>query len=166
MLKYGEGAAGTVAETGKPLLIDDYRTWKGRAVAYEQTKPFVAVLGVPVIWQGQVTGVIDVLDDRPQRFTQADQELLTLFANHAAIAVENARMLEQEKRHAEELTRYSTNLEQLVFERTRKLADSEKRFRELSDLLPQIVFEIDGKGNFTFRQPLRVRLYWLHTRRY
>ena len=150
VLKYGEGAAGTVAETGKPLLVDDYRTWKGRAVAYEETKPFVAVLGVPVIWQGQVTGVIDVLDDRPQHFTKADQELLTLFANHAAIAIENARLMEQEKRHAEELTRYSTNLEQLVLERTGKLAESERRFRELADLLPQIVFEIDENGNLQF----------------
>jgi PAS domain S-box-containing protein len=150
VLKYGEGAAGTVAETGKPLLVDDYRTWEGRAVAYERTKPFVAVLGVPVIWQGQVTGVIDVLDDRPQHFTKADQELLTLFANHAAIAIENARLMEQEKRHAEELTRYSTNLEQLVFERTGKLAESERRFRELADLLPQIVFEIDENGIVQF----------------
>jgi PAS domain S-box-containing protein len=150
VLKYGEGAAGTVAETGKPLLIDDYRTWEGRAVAYEQTKPFIAVLGVPVIWQGQVMGVIDVLDNRPQHFTKADQELLTLFANHAAIAIENARLMEQEKRHAEELTRYSTSLEQLVFERTGKLAESERRFRELADLLPQIVFETDEKGNFVF----------------
>ena len=150
VLKYGEGAAGAVAETGKPLLIDDYRTWEGRAAAYEEAKPFVAVLGVPVIWRGQVVGVIDVLDDTPQHFTKADQELLTLFANHAAIAIENARLMEQEKRHAEELTRYSTNLEQLVFERTGKLAESERRFRELADLLPQIVFEIDAKGNFTF----------------
>jgi PAS domain S-box-containing protein len=150
VLKYGEGAAGTVAETGKPLLVDDYRTWEGRAVAYEQTKPFIAVLGVPVIWQGQVTGVIDVLDDRPQHFTKADEELLTLFANHAAIAIENARLMEQEKRHAEELTRYSTNLEQLVLERTGKLAESERRFRELADLLPQIVFEIDKNGKIQF----------------
>ena len=150
VLKYGEGAAGTVAETGKPLLVDDYRTWEGRAVAYEQTKPFIAVLGVPVIWQGQVTGVIDVLNDRPQHFTKADQELLTLFANHAAIAIENARLLEQEKRHAEELTRYSTNLERLVLERTKKLGQSERRFRELADLLPQIVFEIDKNGNVQY----------------
>jgi PAS domain S-box-containing protein len=150
VLKYGEGAAGTVAETGKPLLVDDYRTWEGRAVAYEQTKPFIAVLGVPVIWQGQVTGVIDVLNDRPQHFTKADQELLTLFANHAAVAIENARLLEQEKRHAEELTRYSTNLERLVLERTKKLGQSERRFRELADLLPQIIFEIDENGNVQY----------------
>ena len=119
VLKYGEGAAGIVAQTGEPLIVDDYRTWQGRATVFEEKRPFMAVLTVPMIWQGRVTGVIHVLDDTAsRRFTQTDQELLTLFANHAAIAVENTRLLEQEKRHAEELTRYSTNLEQLVFERT------------------------------------------------
>jgi PAS domain S-box-containing protein len=151
VLRYGEGAAGIVAQTGEPLVVDDYRTWHGRATVFEEERPFRAILTVPMIWQGRVTGVIHVLDDTvSRRFTQTDQELLTLFANHAAIAVESTRLLEQEKRHAEELTRYSTNLEQLVLERTEKLAESESRFRELADLLPQIVFEIDAKGNFTF----------------
>jgi PAS domain S-box-containing protein len=104
-----------------------------------------------MIWRGHVTGVIHVLEDvKTRRFTQRDLDLLTLFANHAAIAVENTRLLEQEKRHAEELTRYSTSLEQLVLERTGKLAESERRFREMSDLLPQIVFEIDENGNIQF----------------
>jgi PAS domain S-box-containing protein len=151
VLKYGEGAAGTVAQTGMPLVIDNYRTWQGRATVFEEERPFSALLTVPMIWQGRVTGVIHVLDDAASRcFTQADQELLTLFANHAAIVVENTRLLEQEKHHAEELTRYSSNLEQLVLERTGKLAESERRFRELAELLPQIVFEMDEKGNLTF----------------
>ena len=114
ILRYGEGAAGIVAQTGKPLIVDDYHTWQGRAAVFEEERPFRAVLTVPMIWQGRVTGVIHVLDDTAsRRFTQTDQELLTLFANHAAIAVENTRLLEQEKHHAEELTRYSTNLERL-----------------------------------------------------
>jgi len=151
VLKYGEGAAGIVAQTGKPLVIDDYRTWQGRATVFEEKQPFSALLTVPMIWQDRVTGVIHVLDDTAsRRFTQADQELLTLFANHAAIAVENTRLLEQEKHHAEELARYSTSLEQLVLERTRKLGESERRFRELAELLPQIVFEMDEKGSLTF----------------
>ena len=151
VLKYGEGAAGIVAQTGKPLIVDDYRIWQGRATVFDEECPFRALLTVPMIWQGRVAGVIHVLDDTaPRHFTQADQELLTLFANHAAIAVENTRLFEEEKRHAEELTRYSTNLEQLVLERTGKLAESERRFRELADLLPQIVFEIDENGSIQF----------------
>ena len=121
MLKYGEGAAGTVCQTGEPLVIDDYRIWPGRAAVYEEEQPFTAVLCAPMIWQGQVTGVIHVLHDvESRRFTQADLELLALFANHAAIAVENARLYEQtqkeivERKQAEEtLRRYAERLEAL-----------------------------------------------------
>jgi PAS domain S-box-containing protein len=144
VLKYGEGASGIVAQTGEPLVVDDYRTWQRRATIFEEKQPFRAILTVPMTWRGRVTGVIHVLDDTAsRRFTQADQELLTLFANHAAIAVENVRLMEQERRHTSEL-------EQLVFERTKNLAESERRVRELSDLLPQIVFEIDEKGSVQF----------------
>ncbi|MBM2847946.1 MAG: hypothetical protein HW418_888 [Anaerolineales bacterium] len=103
VLKYGEGAAGRVAQTGKPLIIEDYRLWSGRAAVYEN-QPFTAVLSVPMIWQGQVTGVIDVEYnvETPGRFTQADLELLSQFANQAAIAVENARLLAETQRRVEE----------------------------------------------------------------
>jgi two-component sensor histidine kinase len=101
VLKYGEGAAGTIAQTGEPLIIDDYRTWSRRSPAYEEEQPFTAILSAPMIWQGQVTGVIHVLDNVESRcFIQADLELLTLFANHAAIAVENARLYERARQDA------------------------------------------------------------------
>ena len=104
VLKYGEGAAGIVAQTGEPLIIDDYHTWSGRAAAYEEEQPFTAVLSVPMMWRGQVTGVIHVLHNvETRRFTQADLELLTLFANHAAISVENARLYESERKRSAEL---------------------------------------------------------------
>ena len=143
VLKYGEGAAGVVAQTGKPLIIDDYRAWPSRAAAYEEDRPFGAVLSAPMIWQSKVIGVIHVLRYDEKRFTERDLALLTLFANHAAIAVENARLIEQVEQHA-------IQLEGMVEERTRKLTASEKRFRDFADLLPQIAFETDGKGNFTF----------------
>jgi PAS domain S-box-containing protein len=52
-----------------------------------------------------------------------------------------------------ELTRTNEQLRQEIIgrERTEKaLRESEERFRELTDLLPQSVFEIDLKGDFTF----------------
>ena len=97
-LRYGEGAAGVVALSGQPLIIDDYRDWPGRASVFDNVKPYTAVLTVPMIWQGQITGVLQVLDDiNYRRFTQADQELLSLFANHAAVALETTRLLESER---------------------------------------------------------------------
>jgi len=112
VLRYGEGAAGTVAQTGRPLIIDDYRTWGERAAVFNTEQPFLSVLSAPMIWQRQVIGVIHVLHYAEHRhFSQADLDVLTRFANHAAVAVENTRLYEQaqteiaERKRAEELLR-------------------------------------------------------------
>ncbi len=94
-LAYGEGAAGRVAQTGEPLLIANYRTWAGRAAVYEEDKPFGAVLSVPIRWEGQVIGVLHALRSEDRPFSQEHLALLSLFADHAAIAIENARHRQQ-----------------------------------------------------------------------
>jgi PAS domain S-box-containing protein len=94
VLKYGEGAAGFVAETGQPLIVEDYRVWSTRAKTFEREQPFTALLSSPMIWQGEVRGVIHVLDSETRHFTRSDQQLLASFADHAAIALENRRSVE------------------------------------------------------------------------
>ena len=95
VLKYGEGASGIVAQTGKPLIIDDYRVWEGRASVYEEEQPFRSVLSAPLNWQGEVIGVIHILHNQEtSRFNEDDLRLLTLFANQAAIALHNAQTYE------------------------------------------------------------------------
>jgi PAS domain S-box-containing protein len=108
VFQFGEGALGTVAASGQPLIVDDYRAWEGRLPIHENTQPYIGVLSVPLIWQGDVTGVLQVLDNTPERrFSREDQELLSLFAGQAAVAIENARLLGAERsrrREAETLT--------------------------------------------------------------
>lgn len=112
LLKYGEGASGAVAQTGEPLIIDDYRIWQGRAAVFEEDQPFKAVLCVPMIWHEQVTGVIHVnTTEEGRRFKREEMELLSLFARHASMALENTRLFEQaqkeitERKQAEEAVR-------------------------------------------------------------
>lgn len=137
VLKYGEGAAGVVAQSGKPLIIDDYRTWENRAVTFDQDQPFSAVLSVPLHWQANVIGVLHVLHDvENRRFDQADMELLMLFANQAAIAIENARLYSEERRRVDELNALRatmadisselelSNLLQAILERATSLLDA------------------------------------------
>ncbi|MFM8322686.1 MAG: GAF domain-containing protein [Chloroflexota bacterium] len=103
VLKYGEGAAGLVAETGRPLIIDDYRTWDGRANIYGSDPPFISVLSMPMLWKEQVIGVIHILDgSRPKAFSSADLPLVTQFAHQAAIAVQNVRLFEDAERRRQE----------------------------------------------------------------
>ncbi len=102
-IQFGEGAAGVVAQSGKPLIIDDYRIWPGRIRVIDNVQPYSAVLTVPMIWQGEITGVLQVLEDiNVRRFSHADQEILTLFANHASVALETTRLLESERRRRRE----------------------------------------------------------------
>jgi PAS domain S-box-containing protein len=102
-LKYGEGIGGRVAETGQPIIVEDYRVWPGRAAIYEGDKPFVSVLAVPMRWQGSVIGVIHMLDNnRVRAFTQEDVRIASLFANQAAMAVENARLFREASQRAQE----------------------------------------------------------------
>ncbi|MBN2147428.1 MAG: GAF domain-containing protein [Anaerolineales bacterium] len=123
-MKFGEGAAGLVAQTGKPLIIDDYRVWNNRAAIYEDQQPYTAVLSVPMSWHSKVTGVLQVVDEiERRRFTQEDSELLSLFADQAAIALENMRLLEVERgireraealRDAAAVFGFTLSLEQVV----------------------------------------------------
>lgn len=145
VLNYGKGAAGTVAQSGQPMMIGDYRTWTGRAAAYEKDRPFRAVLSVPMIWQSQVIGVIDVLSDEVGHFTESDLRLLELFANHATIAVENER--------------HSENLEHLIEERTRALGDSEAKYRSVVQNIPVMVWTSDQEGNTVFITPNVEQVY-------
>ena len=101
--KYGEGLAGKVAQSGQPMIIDGYHNWTGRETADEDDEPFRSVISAPVFWQGRVTGVLHVLDDTGQRlFTQTELRTLTLLANQAAVAIENARLIEGERRRRQE----------------------------------------------------------------
>ena len=85
------------------MIIDDYSTWEGRAEVFEENSPFRGVISVPMLWHGQVTGVIDVNHDTEKRkFSDEDLKLLIPFANQAAIAVENTRLLEETQRRLEQ----------------------------------------------------------------
>ena len=147
ILHYGEGAAGLVAETGEPLTIDDYRYWDGRAKIYDDEESFQAILSVPILWQGNVEGVIHIMrsvDDI--RFTQEDLELLMTLANHAAIAIQNARLLQQIQRHA-------VDLEESVEDRTTELrilvdamAGREVRMAELKKVIKQLRNQLADAG--------------------
>src|SRR3990172_6925602 len=96
VLQFGEGAAGKVAETGAPVRVDDYRIWPGRSPQFEKSAPFRAVVSVPTLLHGQVTGVLHVLrTSQGQPFNQNDVDLLNIFANQAGAALENARLLEE-----------------------------------------------------------------------
>ncbi|TDE37294.1 GAF domain-containing sensor histidine kinase [Actinomadura sp. 6K520] len=107
-----------------PKRLDDIRKepeFEGWPAAHPVLKDF---LGVPIPDGEDVLGILFLANKRsPGGFTGNDEELLTLFAAHAAIAITNARLYE----HNRELT--------VVAERNRMA-------RELHDAVAQKLFSL------------------------
>ena len=100
-VKIGEGITGRVAETGRPLLLDnaldcDY------AISVPGTDDIdESVAAVPLLYGGQVIGVIFISKLGAGQFDGDDLRLLEVLAGHAAVALENARLYELQRREAE-----------------------------------------------------------------
>ncbi len=60
-------------------------------------------LGISLVTGGRLVGVLAVADRRPRDFGGMEERLLTILADHAAIAIENARLYRQLKDRLDEL---------------------------------------------------------------
>jgi GAF domain-containing protein len=99
-LPLGTGLLGLVAQSGAPYFTEDYqaddrfvhRDYIDSAVAGEQIR---AILGVPLTVEGKVIGALLAVHRTVRPFPAGEVALLTSFAAHAAVALENARLFEQ-----------------------------------------------------------------------
>ena len=99
-LPLGTGLLGLVAQSGAPYFTEDYqgderfvhREYIDTAVEGEQIR---AILGVPLTVEGKVIGALLAVHRTVRPFPAGEVALLTSFAAHAAIALENARLFEQ-----------------------------------------------------------------------
>ena len=86
----GRGFAGRVAATGRPVILDhvDHTTVLNPIL---MAKGIHSMLGVPLIADGNVVGVLHVGSLSPRKFTSDDASLLQLAADRAAFAVQSLR---------------------------------------------------------------------------
>ena len=116
ILRLGEGVAGRVAQTGQPLMIADYSAWEDRPAVYADSTAR-RTLGVPLKIGQRIIGALTVVDyERTDPFADEEVQLISLFADQAAIAVENARLFEAERARHHEL--------EAVYEASRQLTQS------------------------------------------
>lgn len=102
-LRYGEGVAGRIWETGEAINIGDYASWERSSDRWRGCLGNKADIGVPITWGGKFLGVLEVMKASPGCFSSEDAEVLSLFAAQAAIAIENARLFESQRQRAEEI---------------------------------------------------------------
>ncbi|WP_026425860.1 helix-turn-helix domain-containing protein [Actinokineospora inagensis] len=99
-LGMGEGLGGLVAQTARPYATRDYFADS----RFRHTTPIdssvkeegiTAILGVPLTVGGKVIGVLFAADRSPRDFSPSEVALLSSLADHAAIAIDNARLLDE-----------------------------------------------------------------------
>ena len=120
-LHLGEGVTGKVAQTGLGI-ISNYAEADTRTVQIPGTpEEPESIISVPLMWSGDVIGVITINAKGHKRFREEDLNLLTIFARLVADALENARLFQDLEKAYKEL---SETQEQLVrSERLRALGE-------------------------------------------
>jgi GAF domain-containing protein len=82
------------------VLADPEYTWSEG----QEAGKFRSVLGVPLLREGALIGVLAVTRTRVQPFTEKQIDLVTTFADQAVIAIENVRLFDEAKARTEELS--------------------------------------------------------------
>jgi class 3 adenylate cyclase/putative methionine-R-sulfoxide reductase with GAF domain len=97
-------AAGRAAVTREPVHIPDIE--QDPEYTYAGPRLYRSVLSVPVIVEDELIGVALVVRQAPQRFSDEHIALVQTFADQAAIAIANARLIDAVERQRTELARF------------------------------------------------------------
>jgi len=140
--RLGEGMGGTVWQTGRPILIDDYQRWKNR-IPDPDLNDLHCMVGMPLDADQSIRGILGLAHIEPEkRFDQDDLGILSRLATLALLALEkaefyaNARRELEERRKAEALIR-----------------ESEQRYLNLLESSPDPIVVYNMEGVATYVNP-------------
>ena len=119
-VRLGQGIAGWVAETRKPIFINNVYEDRRFDPEFDKITGFTtrSIICTPLLFKGKLLGVIQAINpiDRPG-FTEEDMNLFKVFAEQASLAVQNAIFFQnalEEERIKSELTSARTIQEALI----------------------------------------------------
>jgi PAS domain S-box-containing protein len=161
--KVGDCLCGLAAKEGKTFHSEDIHSDPRATMPECGNAGLRSFCAVPLIERDTTIGVFGVGSYAMRDFSKR-RLFLETFGGQLAVALSNAKLLRKVEQAREELehrvderTRELTDTNERLKKKIKELAltetalrESEARFRELAELLPQIVFEVDLNGNFTF----------------
>ncbi len=139
-LKVGEGFNGQVAKTGEPLVVEDASQDPTLTREVMKREGIQAMLIVPLKAKGKVLGTLCVASCGPRQFPSEEIELLSHVANHIGVAIENARLYQEERLMSEQLR------------------ISEENYRELFENANEAIWVHDLEGNIQIANKASERL--------
>ncbi|GAB4401107.1 MAG: hypothetical protein OHK003_27340 [Anaerolineales bacterium] len=132
------GMTDTVSRTGEMYLVEDMRThplyqntpstWKG------------ALIGLPLKFRKKVVGVMNIHFAEARTFSESELRFLKLFADQAAVAIENSRLFNETERLLTETA--GRNAELGVINSLQQVLVSKLDFQSIIDLIGDKVSDI------------------------
>jgi GAF domain-containing protein len=156
----GHGIAGLVAVSGQPIAIADAGSDPRLALDIAESVGFVpeSILCVPLFYGDHIIGVLELLDKQgASSFSTMDMDTIGLFANQAAVAIEQSRthrnLAALIAEVLESLSAMPDDQRQGLRQRARAFAEhmEEDAHYRHSLALAQLVQEIAGEGENEFK---------------
>lgn len=147
--KIGQGLMGKVASIKKPMMIENYMEWSERMESYTSQEEIYSSIAVPLIIEEQLLGVFTtVTSEIHRKFNQDDLNILKLFAQQAALAVDFTSLYEKSRYENQE---------------RRRLYDQVVRQKEYYEALliysPSAIVTGDLQGNIISWNPMAEKLF-------
>ena len=122
---------------GRALYLNQIHDNDQIQLRLPQKETIQAVLGVPLEQEGEIIGVMVLVDTRnPDRFNDKDTTRATTFGIQVAIALQNAKLFE-------ELRRFNEELDLRVAERTHALNEESSRVKMLLRISSELAASLD-----------------------
>ncbi len=136
--RYGEGVGGWVALNRTPLLIHNYfRDVRPQPPGIPEilaSEGIISAICVPMCTRRGLVGVLYAASRQEAAFNRSQLELLQALGNQAAIAIENARLYDEQKALAEKLRNSILNHERLL-----SLVLGNQGLQAITDTLSELV---------------------------
>lgn len=114
-VKIGESVAGRALSEGRTVTIYDLtQSEEYASPEIARKEGLISMASVPLTVKGKKIGVLNCYTGRPHKFTDEEISVLTALGNHAAIAIEHAKLMVKSAIIQEMHHRVKNNLQQVA----------------------------------------------------
>jgi PAS domain S-box-containing protein len=140
----GQDFAGVIAARREPKRVSDLPGAGSRKSPLHRNVR--SLVGVPLVVEGNVIGVLEAGSRKPRRFTMGDLQLLQLVADRVAPSIDRARLFEEVRQGREQLRALSRSLVEM--QETERRLIARELHDEVGQLLTGLKLAMENGGRF------------------